>query len=61
MWTLTRAEPDRGRSRHSDRWGPGWAGGPLGLGIARLWEPSGKEEGVREGEKQNKGEKKIRA
>ena len=39
-----------------------WVGrGPPRPGVARLWEPSGEEEGVREGEKQNKGEKKIRA
>lgn len=32
VWTPTRAEPDGGGSRHSDRWGPGWAAGLLGLG-----------------------------
>lgn len=61
MWTPTRAQPDPGRSRHSDRWGLGWARAPIGLGGAGLGKSFWKEEGAREGEKQNKGEKKIRA
>lgn len=41
--------------------GSGVGKGPPRPGGARLKEPSVEEEGAREGEKQNKGEKKIRA
>lgn len=37
-----------------------WVGwGPPRPGVARPWEPSGEDKGVREGEKLNKEEKKI--
>lgn len=45
VWTPTRAEQDRGGSRHLDRWGLRWARGPLGLRVPGLREPPREGEG----------------